>query len=150
VSDAAPSTSLRPADLETLAALRFPLVPRSKPACRPLDARVTRVCSLAQAAAVGGSDTLERAAEALNLSALILSDCGVPELAMPLCWRRALCFPETGPHDVMTSRLALQPVINIGRLLNLADNPTAHQHLGAWIPILAASSWNALRQLISR
>jgi hypothetical protein len=137
MSDAAPATSPLPDDPAALAALRFPLVPRSKPACGPLDARVTRACRLARAAAAGDSNALERAAEALNLAALILSDCGAPELAMRLCRQQALCFARTGPLDAATARLALQPVINIGRLLSLAGDPAAHQHFQALFEAVA-------------
>jgi hypothetical protein len=128
MSGAAPGNSLHPADLRALAARRFPLVPRSKPSCQPLPVRITRVHGLAQASEADGSNALERAAEALNLAALILSDCGTPELAMQLCRRQALCFAGTGPHDLATAKLALQPVINTGRLLSLAGDPAAPQH----------------------
>jgi hypothetical protein len=135
--DAEPGTRLRPGSLEAVAALRFPLVPRSRPVCRPLGARVTRVCDLARAAAAGGRDALERAAEALNLAALILSDCALPDLAVQLCQRQATCLAGSGPHDLKTARLALQPVINIGRLMSLAGSPAAHQHFTVLLDAVA-------------
>lgn len=137
MNDAAPATSLLPADPAALAALRFPLVPRSKPTCGTLDARVTRACRLAHAAAAGDSNSLERAAEALNLSALIISDCGMPELAIRLCGQQALCSAGTGPPDAATARLVLQPVINIGRLLSLGADPAAHHHFQALFSAVA-------------
>lgn len=54
MSSAAPATTLPPADAAALAALRLPLVPRSKLACGPLDARIARACRLARAASVSG------------------------------------------------------------------------------------------------
>lgn len=139
MSSAAPATTLPlpAAGAATLAALRFPLVPRSKPACGPLDARVARACQLARAAAANDNNPLERAAEALNLAALILSDCGTPELAMQLCRQQALCFAVAGPQDAATAKLALQPVINIGRLLSLAGDPGAHRHFQALFDAVA-------------
>lgn len=142
--DAAVGTRLRPAEAQTLAALRIPLVPRTRPVCRPLDARITRVCDLARAAEAGGSDALERAAEALNLAALILSDCGATELAMQLCERQAICLAGAGQHDLTTARLTLQPVINIGRLLSLAGNLAAHQHFTGLLEAVAGRTGIAI------
>jgi hypothetical protein len=45
MSDAAPGISLHPADLQGLVARRFPLVPRSKPTCQRLHARIARVAN---------------------------------------------------------------------------------------------------------
>jgi|ERR1022692_3438921 hypothetical protein len=52
--------------------------PRTRPACRALDVRVAQVSDLAHAAAQRTSDSVLRAAEAHNLAALIVSDCGLP------------------------------------------------------------------------
>ena len=62
-------------------ARRFPLVPRTKPTCHPLDIRVRQAADLADTAAGNPAETLKTAAEACNLGALIASDCGVPNLA---------------------------------------------------------------------
>jgi hypothetical protein len=137
MSSAAPATTLQPTGAAALAALRLPLVPRSKPACGPLDARIARTCRLARATAAGENDPLEHAAEALNLAALILSDCGAPELAKQLCRQQALCFATAGPYDTATAKLALQPVINIGRLLSLAADPAAHRYFQALFSAVA-------------
>jgi len=70
------------ADLRDLAAQRFPLVPRTRPACRALDVRAARVRDLARLADQHTSEeSLVRAAEAHNLAALITSDCGLPAVA---------------------------------------------------------------------
>ncbi|GAB3733933.1 hypothetical protein [Nocardiopsis nanhaiensis] len=90
-------------------ARRFPLVPRTTPACPPVGQRLEQIRSRA-----GSADT---AAAALNLAALMASDCGMPELARELCLRQARVF-LTSPmgFDAATAKLALQPLINLARL----------------------------------
>jgi len=127
---AVPGTAQRDAALAKLAQ-RFPLVPRPRPACRPFDERIARVCALARQASAGGTDSLVRAAEAHNLAALILSDCGLPAAARDLCRRQARCYAGGPPHELPAAKLALQPLINIGRLLIRAADPSAHQHFMA-------------------
>ncbi|WP_150254820.1 hypothetical protein [Nocardiopsis deserti] len=62
----------------------------------------------------GSADT---AAAALNLAALMASDCGMPDLARDLCLRQArVFFSNSQSFDVPTAKLALQPLINLGRL----------------------------------
>ncbi|MGH3936272.1 MAG: hypothetical protein ACRDS1_15065 [Pseudonocardiaceae bacterium] len=58
-----------------------PLLPRSKPVCRSLTERLDRVRRQADLASQHTEDSLGRAAEAHNLAALIVSDCGMPALA---------------------------------------------------------------------
>jgi hypothetical protein len=68
------------------------------------------------------------AAEALNKSALIASDCGSEELATQLCWRQFAIFAAAAPFDAETAKTAVQPVVNLGRLLIRAHQPDhAHQ-----------------------
>ncbi len=113
-----------------LVAARFPLVPRERPSCPPLDARIAHVTALAGQAAEGGDDALLRAAEAHNLAALIAGDCGEPDLARRLCWRQIDTFPLRRPLDGATAKLALQPLINLARLrLRAGDGLAAHQML---------------------
>jgi hypothetical protein len=94
----------------------FPLVPRPKPVCRSLEERINRVQNQAQLASQQTPDSLVRAAEAHNLAALIASDCGLPDLARDLCRRQFTVFLNAGPYDVDIAKLALQPLINLGRL----------------------------------
>jgi hypothetical protein len=117
----------RPApDLINLAARCFPLLPRAKPACRPLSDRVERVRRHAETARQTGS--LEHAAKALNLAALIYSDSTMAHQARALCWRQFEVFAAGGPYDEAMAKTAIQPLVNIGRLHTRAgDNSTAYQ-----------------------
>jgi hypothetical protein len=111
--------------LEDLAARRFPLLPRTKPACRSLDERVGRVRAQAYAASRLGDDSLLKAAEALNFAALIYSDCGMPDQATTSCWAQFDAFAAKGLYPEETAKLALQPLINIGRLHTRAGDGAA-------------------------
>ncbi|MGH3720516.1 MAG: hypothetical protein ACRDRI_17055 [Pseudonocardiaceae bacterium] len=112
-----PDQAASVSDLYAMMAQRFPLVPHSKPACRALEARVARVRHLAHLAGQRTDESLVRAGEALNLTALIISDCGVPGLARDLCRRQFEIFLTARSLNVATAKLALQPLINLGRLL---------------------------------
>ncbi len=107
----------------------FPLLPRPRPAARALTERVDEVARLSHAAAHGPDDErLVTAAEALNKAALILSDCGLADRAHQLCWRQFGLFYDHRPLASKAAKLALQPVVNVGRLhirSGLADR--AHQ-----------------------
>ncbi len=61
--------------------------------------------------------SLVRAAEAHNVAALILSDCGLTELARTLCWRQVGVFLTNRPSHTAVAKLALQPIVNLSRLL---------------------------------
>ncbi|MFF4988532.1 hypothetical protein ACFY19_15140 [Streptosporangium saharense] len=102
--------------LQALAALRFPLVARPKPICRPLDVRLNQIQTRADQAEQGGDEALLRAAEALNLAALLASDCGMPHLARDLCRRQFAIFHAARPLTAVHAQLALQPAINLGRI----------------------------------
>lgn len=124
---AAPSQAAPGAVLEDLARGWFPLIPRAKPRCEPLPCRVARVRDLIRAAAAAhtATESLLRAAQAHNLAALILSDCGLPAQAHELCRRQAHLFTGTGALDLPMAKLALQPVLNLGRLLTREGNGSA-------------------------
>lgn len=102
--------------LNSLVEQRFPLLPRSKPVCRSLTERIDRVRRQTDLASQHAEDSLLRAAEAHNLAALIVSDCGMPALARELCWRQFDIFATSGPYDQASAKLALQPLVNLGRL----------------------------------
>jgi hypothetical protein len=109
---------------------RFPLVPRTKPICRPLETRVARVRHLTHLAAQPTEDPLTRAAEAHNLAALIASDCGMADLAHRLCWQQYDALDRPGPVDAAAAKLRLQPLINLARLiLRDGDGISAYHHL---------------------
>ncbi|MBV9143818.1 MAG: hypothetical protein JO115_23355 [Pseudonocardiales bacterium] len=111
--------------LNSLVEQRFPLLPRSKPVCRSLTDRIDRVRRQADLASQHTDDSLLRAAEAHNLAALIASDCGMPALARDLCWRQFDIFATSGPYDQASAKLALQPLVNLGRLRTRDGNGTA-------------------------
>lgn len=96
-------------------ASRFPLVARPRPACPPLTERVREIKTLAEAATKEGG--LSAAATALNRAALVASDCGMPDLARDLCWRHANVYPQSHPLTAQEARLALEPLVNLARLL---------------------------------
>ncbi|MFI6634269.1 hypothetical protein ACIBI7_35770 [Nonomuraea fuscirosea] len=107
---------------------RFPLVPRSRAVCRSLEQRVARVRDRAHLAAQRGDEAVLRAAEAFNVAALIASDCGLPKLAEELCWQQASVVLTGRPYPAGTAKLALQPLINLGRLLvRDGDGDAAYQ-----------------------
>ncbi|MEV8509700.1 hypothetical protein AB0368_33415 [Actinoplanes sp. NPDC051475] len=109
-------------------ATRFPLVPRPKPRGATLAERVARVHDLARrAAAASGGEALTTAAQAHNLSALILSDSGLPDQARTLCHQQHDLFQSGRPYDLATAKLALQPLINLARLhIRAGDSATAY------------------------
>src|SRR6202034_1725823 len=75
---------------------------------------------------------LARASEALNVAALIASDCGMPELARDLCWEHHDIFDAARPLPYPVAKLALQPVLNIVRqMIRDGDGTGAHDMLTA-------------------
>ncbi|MGH8885343.1 MAG: hypothetical protein ACRDYX_09270 [Egibacteraceae bacterium] len=96
----------------------FPLLPRTRPPCRALPLRIDEIRELARSAAQGTDEPrISSAAETHNKAALILSDCGLADLAQQLCWRQFDMFHAATPLTAKTAELALQPVVNLGRLL---------------------------------
>jgi hypothetical protein len=116
-------------ELRDTVARRFPLVPRARPACPALDIRVAQVRDLARAAAQHTSESLARAAEAHNLTALIMSDCGLPALARTLCWQQFDVLRTARPATAATAKLALQPIINLSRLRTRDGDGAGADHL---------------------
>ncbi|GAA4239283.1 hypothetical protein GCM10022254_58780 [Actinomadura meridiana] len=102
--------------LTALAARRFPLVARPGVIPRPLTIRIEQIESRAAQAQQGGPDAVTRAAEALNLAALLASDAGDPERARALCWRQFNQLAAATPFQASSAKLALQPLINLARL----------------------------------
>jgi hypothetical protein len=96
----------------------FPLLPRPRPPCRALPQRIDEIRELTSSASHGPwGARIASAAEAHNKAALVLSDCGLEDLAKGLCWRQFDIFYAAAQLEARTSKLALQPVVNIGRLL---------------------------------
>lgn len=112
------------------AARAFPLVARPRPACRPLEERVREVTDLARTArteaeGAGATDRLAAAAAAQNRAALIASDCGMPALAASLCQQQFELFMDARPLTGLTAKYALEPLVNLSRLLMRAGEPEA-------------------------
>lgn len=100
-----------------IAARRFPLLGRPRPACPSLVHRVQEVADIARRAGQENADALAEGAHALNKAALIASDCGVPTLARDLCWRHIDIYrAATRPLTVLQARYMLEPVLNLARL----------------------------------
>lgn len=112
------------------AARRFPLAPRPKPPCRPLEQRLDRATRLASHAQASDPGATLRAAEACNLAALIASDCAMPDLARDLCWQHFDAYATAGPYDEAGAKLALQPLVNLARL-RIRDGDGGYQLLQA-------------------
>ncbi len=99
-------------------ASRFPLAPRPRPAGARLADRITGLLDTAHDAANStGDDALAAAARVHNQAALIASDAGLPELARSLCWQHAELYHSAFPVEARTARLALEPIVNLARLL---------------------------------
>jgi hypothetical protein len=116
------------------AARRFPLVPRPRPTCRSLADRIRELHHLADVAAnldhePAGSDRLAMAAQVLNKASLIASDCGLPDLARSLCWQRFTVYQHAQPLDARAARHALEPLVNLARLLARAGAGEQAHHL---------------------
>jgi hypothetical protein len=102
----------------------FPLVARPRPACPPLNTRLHDInATIQKARKATGSEALTLAAVALNKTALIASDCGVPDLAESLCLQQLQTYQDAAPLDTQAVRNALEPVVNIARLRIRAGRP---------------------------
>lgn len=96
----------------------FPLLPRPRPPCRALPHRIDEIRELARPSSQDRDEIrISSTAEAHNKAALILSDCGLTDLARRLCWRQFDVFHAAAPLTARTAKLALQPLVNLGRLL---------------------------------
>lgn len=95
-------------------AQRFPLVPRIRPVCLPLNARVGRLCELADTASRQTDAVL--ASTVLNQAALLASDLGLPADARALCHRHAVLYLTRGPLPAVSAIRGLEPLVNLARL----------------------------------
>lgn len=102
-------------------ARRFPLVPRWRPACLPLPRRVASIVGLANSALTEHDSGL--ASTVFNQTALLASDIGDSDLARDLCHQHAAAYLHACPQPSMTVIRALEPVVNLARLLIRAGRP---------------------------
>jgi hypothetical protein len=154
-------------------ARRFPLIARTRPACVPLDQRVTALCDRARH--VERTGDLTEAAAVHNNAALIASDCGLPELARRWCHQQVTMYLRARPLGAQVARLALEPITNLARLYiregqgeraftltavsagtdatvdgieipaDLTDSTETHQHIRKWLwAVLLATGGRAL------
>ncbi|MEU8314989.1 hypothetical protein [Micromonospora sp. NPDC049033] len=93
----------------------FPLVARPRPAAKALDVRVDDLCALAGRA--NRENDLAAASAVYNQAALIASDCGQAELARQWCHEHADAHLRALPLGAQAARHALEPLVNLARLL---------------------------------
>jgi hypothetical protein len=102
------------------AALKWlPLAGWSRLPCPPLPARTARIAEILN----GNGHPLGVASHALNMAALLASDCGMDNLARDLCHRQIQTYLRLG--RLLTAdegRLMLGPALNLARLDLRADN----------------------------
>jgi len=106
---------------------RFPLVARPRPTCPPLAERVGQLRRMALTAHAESNQA--SAAAVQNKAALIASDCGLHDLARTLCWQHFDTYLSRWPLDAPTARHALEPLVNIARLLIRLRNANGAHHL---------------------
>ncbi|WP_339153753.1 hypothetical protein [Actinomadura luteofluorescens] len=108
-------------------AKRFPLVARPRPTCPPIAERIGQLRETARTAHTEGNRA--SAAAVQNMAALIASDCGLHDLARTLCWQHFDTYLNRWPLDAPTARHALEPLVNIGRLLMRTRDANGAHHL---------------------
>ncbi|MGI5200148.1 hypothetical protein ACQEU6_00700 [Spirillospora sp. CA-108201] len=73
------------------------------------------------------------------MAALIASDCGLHDLARTLCWQHFATYLSRWPLDAPTARHALEPLVNIARLMiRTRDANRAHHLLNALFHAVSA------------
>ncbi|MFC0860935.1 hypothetical protein ACFHYQ_01365 [Sphaerimonospora cavernae] len=116
---------------------RFPVVARPRPACAPLDARVSRLCELARTA--DRDDDQTTASAVFNQAALLASDLDLPDLAREWCHRHADLYLRARPLTGRAAQHALEPLVNLARLhIRAGDGDTAFRLLDSLYEALAA------------
>jgi hypothetical protein len=114
------------------AAARFPLICRSHLVYPSFTTRIEELHTCADKSAQAGplNDRINAACATWNLSALIASDCGLPDLAADLCIRQLRLFQAAWPVNGDVAIAALQPMVNLIRLTARSGTPdTAYRQL---------------------
>lgn len=109
-------------------AIRYlPLLPRTRPPALPPRQRLDELQKLLHRADTVTEDYagLVAASEVMNKAALLASDTGHSDLAAALCWRHYDGFIPAAPLTAKVAKLALQPMVNLGRLAIRTGDPTA-------------------------
>ncbi|MDR7304152.1 hypothetical protein [Haloactinomyces albus] len=116
-------------DIERVAS-RFPLAPRTRPAGKRLSERVDDLAATARNLETDTRPgTLAAASRVHNQAALIASDAGLHARAHRLCWDQAELYRKVLPLDTSTARLALEPIVNLARLLIRSGDGAAASRL---------------------
>ncbi|WP_147449615.1 hypothetical protein [Actinomadura pelletieri] len=88
------------------------------------------ICALARTAAQKHDPV--KAAAVHNRSALLASDCGLPDLARAWCHRHAQLHLDKAPLNGQAARRALEPLVNLARLrIRAGEGESAYQLLAA-------------------
>ncbi|MFD3514891.1 hypothetical protein [Streptomyces sp. NPDC058657] len=111
-------------------ARRIPLIPRSHLVYPTFTARIDEVANCAEKSTQDRPlpERINLACAAWNLSALVASDCGLPDLARDLCLRQLRIFQTALPLTGDTAIAGLQPIINLVRLTARAEDPQTAYH----------------------
>ena len=97
---------------------RFPLMCRPRPLGLPLTERIAAmVASAVDSPGANHHDMVARASGVINIAALIASDVGIRDLAWDMCWCHFNVFAGAEQLAPATAVMALQPLINIPRIL---------------------------------
>ena len=98
----------------------LPLAGWSRMPCPPLPARTARIAEILN----GNGSLLGAASHALNMAALLASDCGMDDLARDLCHRQIQPYLRISrPLTADEGRLMLGPALNLARLDLRAGSP---------------------------
>ena len=109
-------------------ALRFPLVPRPRPACLPLPARIQALSELAREAVRQADKSI--ASTVLNQAALLASDVGMHDLARQWCRQHAAAHLRACPLSRAEAIRSLEPLVNLARLhIRSGHGPKAYDQL---------------------
>ncbi len=121
----ATSTSGTTTDAEECVLARFPLVPQRRFRCPDLETNVRNVreCAASCREPVTAEERINRACTVWNLSALIVADCGLPDLAVDLCRQQFQIFRAASPISGVSVIPSLQPLVNLARLTRRAGDP---------------------------
>ena len=99
-------------------ASRFPLMCRPRPLGLPLTDRITAMAASAvDAPGASHHEKVARASGVINIAALIASDVGLRDMAWNMCWSHFDTFAGAEQLAPATAVMALQPLINIPRIL---------------------------------
>lgn len=112
------------------AVTQFPLIVQGRRYCADLETRMQEVRAFADSCHTPAKphDRIDRACSAWNLAALLVADCGVPDLAAELCHQQFQILQAAWPVSAPTAIASLQPLVNLARLTKHGGNPETAYH----------------------